>query len=419
MSDKMMKKTVVCIFLFVEYFSFGQTFPPLSTSGPKIIDKVGNEFILKGINWWGINGSHIPYSNEHSKGTNTHAMPFGLHVQKLDTIIQAIKLAGFNTIRLPFSNQMLHDTTKTQTEWVGSNTDLVGLTPIEVMDVVVQKLTEQGLFVLLNNHSTTTHWCCNYDFNGLWYGKNKFYSQTTNDWIDDWKMLAKRYQNNPYVIGSDLRNEVRPLRKNRLPLPKNPNWGRKNKRDWHLAATEAGNSIHEINPNWLIVVEGINARVHFLSQLSFPHLKPISKKPIKLKNPNKLVYEVHNYSFSWIKANILFEKRQMKYGNVNSEKRKYEYERNWGFVLNPKFKNCAPVILGEFGCSSLGNDVEPWLKDLSAYVLEKKMGFCWWTLEEELQNEGSYGIMNSELNTINVFSDWRGPYLRKLLDMTP
>jgi hypothetical protein len=47
------------------------------------------------------------------------------------------------------------------------------------------------------------------------------------------------------------------------------------------------------------------------------------------------------------------------------------------------------------------------------------MGFCWWTLEEELLNEGSYGIMNSELNKMNVFYDWRGKHLKKLLEINP
>jgi aryl-phospho-beta-D-glucosidase BglC (GH1 family) len=390
---------------------------PFSTKGSRIVDQSGSDFIIKGVNWWGINGSHIPYSQDQSKGTNTHAMPFGIHVQDIDTIISAIKNAGFNTIRLPFSNEMLHDPTKAQAEWVGPNTELIGLTPLEVMDVIVDKLTTQGLFVLLNNHSTTTHWCCNYDFNGLWYGKNKFYAQTTEQWIADWQMLAGRYKENKLVVGADLRNEVRPLRKKGLPLPKNPNWGRKNKRDWHKAATQAGNAIHQIQPNWLIVVEGINARVHFLTQLTFPHLKPVVKKPIKLTVPNKLVYEVHNYSFSWIKANLLREKKQKKYGSVSSELRKAEYERNWGFVMDDDFENATPVLLGEFGCSSLGSDVEPWLKDLTDFVQNKKMGFCWWTLEEELTNEGSYGIMNENLSKINVFEDWRGKYLRELLEM--
>jgi hypothetical protein len=45
---------------------------PLSTKGSRIVDQSGSDFIVKGVNWWGINGSHIPYSQEHSKGTNTH-----------------------------------------------------------------------------------------------------------------------------------------------------------------------------------------------------------------------------------------------------------------------------------------------------------------------------------------------------------
>jgi endoglucanase len=388
---------------------------PFSTRQSEIIDAEDNTFILKGVNWWGANGSLIPYSTDHSKGTNTHSMPFGLHIQHLDTITLAIKNAGFNTVRLPFSNEMLHDRTTALLEWVGPNTELAGLTPLEIMDKVILSLTNKGIFVLLNNHSTTTQWCCNYDMNGLWYGKNETYSQTTKDWISDWEMLALRYQSNPLVIGADLRNEVRPLRKKNLPLPRNPNWGRRNKKDWHKAATQAGNAIHLLNPNWLIVVEGINARVHFLSQLSFPHLKPVVKRPIRLNVPNKLIYEVHNYSFSWTKANLLFPKRQIKYDQLSTEERKAAYDKNWGFVTDSSFINCAPVLVGEFGIGKSGADVEPWLKDLTNYITERHLSFCWWTLEEELNSESSYGIMNDELNDIDVFDDWRGEYLKVLL----
>ena len=391
---------------------------PLSTSGPNIIDADGDIFIMKGVNWWGANGSLIPYSNEHSKGTNTHSMPFGLHVQKLNVIVKVIKEAGFNTVRLPFSNEMLHDRTKAEADWVGPNRNLIGLTPIEVMDSVIDVLTREGLFVLLNNHSTTTHWCCNYDFNGLWFGRNDFYSQTTAEWISDWTMLAERYGHNRHVIGADLRNEVRPARGRRLPLPKNPNWGKKNKRDWHKAATQAGNAIHQFNPNWLIVVEGINARVHFLSKLTFPLLKPVKKRPVKFEVPNKLVYEVHNYSFGWIKANVLAMKRQVRYMDVSSEERFKQFEENWGYVVDTNFAHCTPVILGEFGCSSISPEVESWLKDLSNFTVGKQMGFCWWTLEEELLNDGSYGLLNANLDKINVDSDWRWPYLKTMLEMT-
>jgi aryl-phospho-beta-D-glucosidase BglC (GH1 family) len=387
---------------------------PFHTEAGEIKDASNRIFSMKAVNWWGANGSQYPYSKDH-KGSDTHAMPFGIQVQKIEQIATAIKAAGFNTVRLPFSNQMLHDNTKALADWVGPNTGLIGKTPLEVMDSVVKVLSSEGIYVMLNNHSTTTHWCCNYDMNGLWFGKNKHWSQTPKQWIGDWKMLAQRYKDNPYVMAADLRNEVRPQRGRFIPLPQNPNWGRGNRKDWHKAATKAGNEIHSVNPNLLIVVEGINAQTRFFTKLKFPHLLPVIKRPVALKQPNKLVYEVHNYSFSWSRANLARPKKHIRYENLDSLSRMQHYEKYWGFVVNKDFKNVAPVILGEFGCSGTSNNVEPWLRDLTDFIQKKKIGFCWWTLEESLLDNGSYGIMNSTMDRVNADEDWRWKYLGTLL----
>lgn len=404
-------KTFLCIILLLSVGNLLSQVPPLATLGSDIVDAEKRIFHMKGVNWWGANGSQYPYDESHSKGINTHAMPFGIHVQQIDTIVAAIKKAGFNTLRLPFSNQLIHDTTKAKKEWIGPNFFLLGKTPLEVLDEVIARFSDAGICILLNNHSTTTHWCCNFDYNGLWHGKNKFYDQTTDMWISDWVFLANRYKSNTWVIGADLRNEVRPQRTS-LFFPRNPNWGRKNKNDWHRAATRAGNAIHQVNRNWLIVVEGINARVNTLMQLSFPHLKPVRKKPVILEVPNKLVYEVHNYSFSWTKANILRMSKSTTFGKLSKEERIKAYDRNWGFVT--KLPNGAtPVIVGEFGCSTNDKHVEEWLRDLTDYLYLNKIGSCWWTLEEQIGNSSSYGILNDKLSEIDVFLDWRGKYLEK------
>jgi aryl-phospho-beta-D-glucosidase BglC (GH1 family) len=405
-----MKRSLFLVICFFQGYFLAQV-PPLSTRGSHLIDANESVFSMRGVNWWGANGSQYPYSEFHSKGINTHAMPFGIHLQHIDTIMAAIKSAGFNTLRLPFSNQMLHDTTRAKKEWVGPNTFLLNKTPLEVLDEVITRLSDAGICVLLNNHSTTTHWCCNFDYNGLWFGKNKYYDQTTKQWINDWKFLANRYKSNLWVIGADLRNEVRPQRTPYF-LPKNANWGRKNKKDWHRAATQAGDAIHALNPNWLIVVEGINARVNPFMQLSFPHLKSVRKKPVILKIPNKLVYEVHNYSFSWTKANILRMKKSTTYNDLSTEQRMKYYEQNWGYITKME-GSATPVIVGEFGCSVNDKHAEEWLRDLTLYMSQNSIGSCWWTLEEEIAEPSSYGILNDTLNEINVFKDWRGTHLQK------
>nr|WP_245864228.1 cellulase family glycosylhydrolase [Paenibacillus donghaensis] len=65
-------------------------------------------------------------------------------------------------------------------------------------------------------------------------------------------MLAQRYADNPTVIGADLHNEPHGT----------ASWGTGNlATDWRLASERAGNAILAVNPNWLILVEGIETNV--------------------------------------------------------------------------------------------------------------------------------------------------------------
>ena len=55
-------------------------------------------------------------------------------------------------------------------------------------------------------------------------------------------------------------------------------------------------------------------------------------------------------------------------------------------------------------------------KDLTNYVNYNNIGFFWWTLEEDLNDSGSYGIMNATMDKINVQEDWRWNYLKQLFE---
>lgn len=98
--------------------------------------------------------------------------------------------------------------------------------------------------------------------------------------------MAKRYRNNPRVIGMDLRNEIR------RSGTKIPTWGGGNKAtDWKMAAEISGNQLQEIAPHWLIIVGGIDYQLD---------LTKVYEHPVKLHIPNKLVYTGHFYGFSWV-----------------------------------------------------------------------------------------------------------------------
>jgi len=152
---------------------------------------------------------------------------------------------------------------------------------MEVFDKTVESLTNSGVMVILNNHISDAKWCCSLtDGNGLWYNPRYSIYEFLTTLVD----LTLRYKSNPMVIGNDLRNEIRDD-VNHLEIP---NWGKRDLNDWHLAATTAGNLILSVNPDQLIIVEGMN----YANNMS-----PIKDKPIELKLPNKLVYSFHSYNW--------------------------------------------------------------------------------------------------------------------------
>ena len=76
-------------------------------------------------------------------------LPHGLWGRSHDEMLAQVVESGFNSIRLPFSNAMLHS------ERIVDTVDprLAGLTPIQAMDLIIETAGELGLKIVLDNHS--------------------------------------------------------------------------------------------------------------------------------------------------------------------------------------------------------------------------------------------------------------------------
>src|SRR6266849_3252857 len=177
----------------------------------ELVDASGCQAHLWGVSWSGLE-------------TGTFA-PNGLGVRNWQDMLNQIARTGFNTIRLPFSNQLFDPASKPQGINYQLNPDLKGLSGLALMDRIIQGARKVGLKVVLDRHDPTA------DLRpALWYTEQV--PQTR--WIHDWVMLARHYQGNDTVIGADLDNE-----------PHSPAiWGGGNpSTDWRLAAEQAGNAI--------------------------------------------------------------------------------------------------------------------------------------------------------------------------------
>ncbi len=347
-----------------------------STRGNKIVDADGKEVRITGINWFGME-------------TGTFA-PHGLWSRNWEEMLDQIASLGFNTIRLPYSNQLFDPNSKTG-EGVDFklNPDLKGLSGMEVMDKIVTGAGQRGLKVILDQHRPDVK-----AQSKLWYSDKL----PEEKWIADWVMLAQRYKGNDTVIAADLHNEP----------AGDSTWGSGDpKTDWRLAAEKAGNAIHEVNPDWLIIVEGIEKTDNGKDWYWMGgNLVDAAKYPVRLKLQNKLVYSAHDYGpevymQGWFKDPSFPS-------NLPSV-----WDSYWGYLAK---EGKAPILLGEFGGKSVGEGLAgSWQRTLFKYLKENGFSYTYWAINPNSGDTG--GILSEDWKTpdqdkMEVISSYQAPKMR-------
>ncbi|HET9802444.1 MAG TPA: glycoside hydrolase family 5 protein [Candidatus Acidoferrum sp.] len=338
---------------------------PLHTESHRIVDARNRPVRLAAVNWYGFDQKEFVVG--------------GLDHQPLTDIVKKIKQLGMNSVRLPWANETLEKNPVVPDYAVRANPQFKGARAMEVMDAVVAALAKAHLMIILDNHMSRADWCCNEnDGNGLW--ANAEYSE--EKWLEDWKAITLRYKDQPYVVGTDLRNELR----------SGAAWGGADPAlDWHAAAQRGGNAVLEANPALLIFVEGPQYSTDF---------RGAAEKPIVLNIPKRLVYSPHAYA----SQNIKFQ---------SYEEMKQALDARAGFLLQSE--PAAPLWVGEFGtCQTLTNcgpDGTPdhqWFLWFVEYLKEKNLSWCYWPLNGN-QSSGqsrkydtleTYGLLSQDYGTI-------------------
>lgn len=332
---------------------------PLSTSHGELVDSAGCKVVLTGVNWFGFETSSFA--------------PHGLQVRNYLDMLKQMAHLGFNTIRLPYTNQLFDPASKPTGINYQLNPDLKRLQGLALMDRIVAGAGRFGLKIILDRHDPTAD-----QRPPLWYNDQTPQSR----WEQDWVMLAQHYRNNDTIIGADLANE-----------PHGPaTWGDGNPNtDWHMAAEKVGNAILAVNPNWLIIVEGIeqyNGNAYWWGG----NLQGAAKYPVRLSRPNKLVYSAHDYGpevylQQWFQVPKLSDLVHTLPA---------VWEKYWAFLE----KTGVPVFLGEFGGNSTGLDAEGiWQRTLLYFLKANGMSYTYWAWNPDSGDTG--GILQSDWKTVN------------------
>ncbi len=293
---------ILCALVAASAAAMGQTdaiAPPLHTDGYRIVDASGHPVRLTSVNWYGFDEKQF--------------VAGGLDRAPLARIVRLIKRIGVNSVRLPWANETLERNPIVPDYAVEANPQFKGKHAMQVMDAVVDALAQAHIMVILDDHVSRADWCCSEtDGNGLWY--NAEYPETK--WIGDWKIMARRYRNQPWVVGADLRNELRD----------GATWGGSNpKLDWHAAAERGGAAVLAANPHLLVIVEGPQYSTDFTG---------FEKLPVQLPIPHRLVYSPHAYY-------------DARFRGMNYQQLSQAYGARALFLLHSK--PAVPLWVGEFG----------------------------------------------------------------------
>lgn len=358
-----------CIFnlLFLLFGLFHFSFSSIEagelyhTKGSQIVDSNEKQVHFNGLSWFGFETSNF--------------VLHGLWSESMDDILSQIQKNGYNLLRIPYSNEMFSKNSVPTSINYYKNPDLINLTPIEILDKLIEKAKTYGLKIFLDRHRPTSA-----QQSELWY-TNEI---SEEKWISDWEMLAKRYLHNDIVIGADLHNEPHGQ----------ASWGTNNvKTDWRLAAEKAGNAILKINPNWLIIVEGVetNVKDHPGNYWWGGNLSGIKEHPVRLDIPNQLVYSPHDYGPGV--SNQPWFNEPIFPANLSDL-----WNKHWGYIHK---ENIAPILVGEFGGRNVGMDTPEgiWQNTLVDYLQENDMYWTYWSLNPNSGDTG--GLLLDDWKTWN------------------
>ncbi len=334
--------------------------PPLHTEGHRILDSQNRAVRLTSVNWYGFD------EKEYVAGGLDHA--------SLTSIVQQIRQMGMNSVRLPWANETLEHNPLVPDYAVKENPQFRGKHAMDVMDAVIAALAQAHIMVILDNHVSRADWCCGEkDGNGLWYNEQYPESQ----WLADWQTMARRYKHERWVVGADLRNELR----------SGAAWGGTDpKLDWHAAAERGGNAVLSANPRLLIMVEGPEYSTNF---------KGFDTLPVKLSVAHRLVYSPHAYNIDGHPFSTYEEMKQL-------------YDARAGFLLHTE--PGVPLWVGEFGtCQTLDCGANSdWFTMYIRYMKDNQLSWSYWPLNGT-QSSGesrkydaleSYGLLSTDYQHI-------------------
>ncbi len=355
----------------------------LHVEGNQILDEQGNRVWLTGANWFGFNTSE--------------RVLHGLWSVNLENTIDAIAGRGINLLRVPISTELLYEWQQGQSGTAQVNThtnpNLIGATTLDVFDALVAASRNAGLKILLDVHGAEA------DNMGhiypMWYK-----GQLTDEvFYSTWEWVTERYKNDDTIIAFDLENEPhgKPWSDNEYAKWDNST----DVNNWKYACETAANRVLDINPNMLVMCEGIesypidgttwnsNSDNDFHNNWWGGNLRGVKDYPVDLGDrQSQFMYSPHDY------GPLVFQQPWFYPGFNKDTLYQDVWKDNWMFIHED---NIAPLLIGEWGGFMDGGDNETWMLAMRELIIEHGLHHTFWCINPNSGDTG--GLLDHSWTT--------------------
>ncbi|BAJ00846.1 cellulase family glycosylhydrolase [Shewanella violacea] len=352
----------------------------LHVEGNKVVDMQGQQVWLTGANWFGLNASE--------------RVLHGLWSVNLGDTLKTISERGINILRLPISTELMYEWSQGKTTLpnvnTASNPDLVGKTDLQIFDILLATAKKYGIKILLDAHSAKA------DNSGhvetMWY-KGEI---TSEIFYSSWEWITARYQDDDTILAMDIENE-----------PHGTPYGDTNfakwddstdENNWKYACETASNRILAINPNLIVMCEGIQSypidgenwtsqdKNDYHNNWWGGNLRGVRDHPINLgANQDQLMYSPHDYGPLVFLQDWFYEgfNKDTLYQDV--------WKDNWMFIHE---ENIAPLLIGEWGGFMDGGDNEKWMLAIRDLIIEHELHHTFWCINPNSGDTG--GLLKND-----------------------
>ena len=180
----------------------GATPSGFSTNGPSIVKPDGSTFVISGINWYGFE--------------TTSYVAHGLYSQDYRYVVDEIKKYGYNTIRIPYSNQMWETDPIPGRSRLSACKACQGKHARDILAMIVNYAGSQGIHVILDNHRSEAGNSA--EANGLWYASSGGKNYSEASWIADWQSVQSWAHGIKQTMGSTDTMTVNSVSSDGLPI---------------------------------------------------------------------------------------------------------------------------------------------------------------------------------------------------------